>query len=80
MSETDGVSKVIFPPTDAAMEAKIKRLCDTMAEFMETEITVKTQIVIVAEVPAGQKAAISVLRRIAENQKKKPPEAVKSAK
>jgi hypothetical protein len=51
-----------------------------MGEFMDTEITVKTQIVIVVEIPMEQKAAVSVIRRIAETQKKKPPEVVKIAK
>ena len=75
MSETDGLTTIVFPPVNTAMEAKIKRLCDTMSDFMDCEIKIKTAIVIVAELPLEQKAAATVLRKIAEAQKKKPLEA-----
>lgn len=80
MSEKDEITTIVFPPVNTTMEAKIKRLAETMGDFMDTHITIKTAIVIVAEVPIEQKAAVTVLRKIAETQKKKPLETTENTK
>ena len=87
------IKSIVFPPMDTAKEAKFKRLFESMGELLGADITMKTVIVIEAQVPADQVTAVRLIGRLRDKQKeiakeeagkapekKKPLEALESAK
>ena len=78
---SDDMKSIVFPPMDTAKEAKFKRLFESMSELLGTDITMKTVIVIEAQVPSDQVTAIRLIGRLRDKQKEiakveagKPPE------
>jgi len=63
MSE-NGTKSINFPATNAAGEAKLKRLVETIAEYMGGKVTIETVIVLQANYPNDRPDIEAVLKRL----------------
>ena len=64
MSE-NGTKSIIFPATNVAGEAKLKRLLDTIGEYMGAKIGVGSVIVMQANIPSDRPDIEAICKRLA---------------
>lgn len=60
---------VDFPPINAEMEAKMKKLFATMGELMDETIETESVITLRAKVPSDRIDVLTILKRIAKAHK-----------
>jgi len=58
---------VVFPAMDAAGEAKLKRLVETIADYMGAKVSVETVIVMKANYPDDRPDIEQIFKRLAGN-------------
>ena len=60
---------IVFPPMMTEEEAKIKRLSETMAQFMEAEIQVKSVMMLAVEIEDDRPDVAAVFGRLVSARK-----------
>lgn len=63
----NGKKSIAFPATNVAGEAKLKRLLETIADYMGTKVTVESVIVMQASFPSDRPDFEAILKRLAGN-------------
>jgi len=61
----NGSKSVTFPATNVAGEAKLKRLLDTIGEYMGAKIAIESVVVIQASFPSDRPDIESICKRLA---------------
>lgn len=64
-------TEVLFPPVNAEGKVKLQRFLKTVSEFMDVEIEVAEVTIIRATPEEGRLDVLTVLNKIAANEKKK---------
>ena len=64
---SENLKSMVFPAMDTAGEAKLKRLCETIADYMGAKVSFETVIVMKASFPADRTDIESVFKRLAGN-------------
>jgi hypothetical protein len=68
LKETNMAEKsVVFPAMDVAAEAKLKRLVETIADYMGAKVSVETVIVMKANYPDNRADIEQIFKRLAGN-------------
>jgi hypothetical protein len=61
----NGTKSITFPATNVAGEAKLKRLLETIADYMGTNINIETVMVLQANYPNDRPDFEAILKRLA---------------
>jgi len=61
------MKSVLFPPMNPAQEAKVKRLLDSISEYMGSPITVESVISMKASYPDDRPDIEAILKRLIGN-------------
>lgn len=61
----NNVKAITFPATNVAGEAKLKRLVETIADYMGVKVTIETVIVLQANFPNDRPDIEAILKRLA---------------
>ncbi len=61
----NGTKSIVFPATSVAGEAKLKRLLDTIGEYMGAKIGVESVIVMQANIPSDRPDIEAICKRLA---------------
>lgn len=61
----NGKKSIVFPATNVAGEAKLKRLLDTIADYMGTKVTVESVIVMQVSFPSDRPDVEAIFKRLA---------------
>ena len=61
----NSTKSVVFPATKIAGEAKLKRLVETIADYMGAKVTVETVIVLQANFPNDRPDVETIFKRLA---------------
>jgi hypothetical protein len=63
----NGTKSVTFPATNVAGEAKLKRLVETIADYMGAKVSIETVMVIRAQFPSDRPDIEAIFKRLAGN-------------
>jgi hypothetical protein len=63
----NGTKSITFPATNAAGEAKLKRLIETIADYMGAKVTLEIVMVMEANYPSDRSDIEAIFKRLAGN-------------
>jgi hypothetical protein len=61
----NGTKSIVFPATNVAGEAKLKRLVETIADYMGARVTIETVMVMQANFPSDRPDIEAIYKRLA---------------
>jgi hypothetical protein len=61
----NGTKSIVFPATNVAGEAKLKRLVETIADYMGVKVTIETVMVMQANFPNDRPDIEAIYKRLA---------------
>ena len=61
----NGTKSIVFPATNAAGEAKLKRLVETIADYMGAKVEIGSVIVMQASYPSDRPDLEAIFKRLA---------------
>jgi hypothetical protein len=61
----NGTKSIVFPAVNVAGEAKLKRLVETIADYMGVRVTIETVMVLQAKYPSDRPDIESIFKRLA---------------
>lgn len=63
----NGIKSIIFPAVNVAGEAKLKRLVETIADYMGAKVTIETVMVLQASFPEDRPDIEQIFKRLGGN-------------
>ncbi|OGC95330.1 MAG: hypothetical protein A2W25_05280 [candidate division Zixibacteria bacterium RBG_16_53_22] len=63
----NGMNSITFPATNAAGEAKLKRLIETISDYMGSKVEIESVIVLQASYPHDRPDIEAIFKRLAGN-------------